>query len=236
MKHYIRTGHGESTSYYTNPNGHHLQGGGQGNGSGPPTWLCISIVLLNIINAFPVNATFATAITGITITICAVMYVDDTDLVITGNKHDDFEKVTEDAQSVARKWCDTLRITGGALRPEKCWWFLVSFKWLPDGSWKYASVEETPGDIEIPDYRMETEKIEKVEVTEGRMGLGVYIAPDGSNREQLKYMEGKVESWTGKIKASCMSRYAAILALPTTIWDTLSYPLAAITLTKRECE
>ena len=68
------------------------------------------------------------------------------------------------------------------------------------------------------------------------MGLGVYIAPDGSNREQLQYIKVKVKSWTRKIKASCMSRYAAILALPTTIWATLSYPLAAITLTKRECE
>ena len=49
-------------------------------------------------------------------------------------------------------------------------------------------------------------------------------------------MEGKVKLWTGKIKASCLGRFAAILALPTTIWATLSYPLAAITLTKRECE
>ena len=39
-----------------------------------------------------------------------------------------------------------------------------------------------------------------------------------------------------KIKASYMSRSAAILALKTTIWETLSYPLAALTVEKKEYE
>ena len=62
MHHYVRTGHGESSSFYTNPEHQYLQGGGQGNGSGPPTWICISIVLLSIINAFAINAAFTAAI------------------------------------------------------------------------------------------------------------------------------------------------------------------------------
>ena len=136
MRHYIRTGHRESENYYANPEGQYLQGGGQGNGSGPPTWLCISIVLISIINAFSVNAFFTAAITGIAITLCAVMYVNDTDLLVTGKTYDDFEGVKHDAQALATKWCKTLRITGGALRPEKCWVYLILFKWLPDGTWK----------------------------------------------------------------------------------------------------
>ena len=67
MKHFIRTRHGESESFYTNLDGEHLQGGGQGNGAGPPTWLCISIILINIINSFGVNSMFCTAISGISI-------------------------------------------------------------------------------------------------------------------------------------------------------------------------
>ena len=89
MRHYVRTGHGESTSFYTNPGNEYLQGGGHGNGSGPPTWICISIVLIGIINAFPANAAFSSAISGIVITLCAIMYVDGTDLIITGEHHND---------------------------------------------------------------------------------------------------------------------------------------------------
>ena len=35
--------------------------------------------------------------------------------------------VGKKAQKLASKWCSALRITGGALRPEKCWWYLVRF-------------------------------------------------------------------------------------------------------------
>ena len=233
MKHYVRTGHGESQSYYTNPVGKYLQGGGQGNGSGPPTWICISIVLISIINAFPVNAAFTSAITGLTITLCAIMYVDDTDLLIAGNYHNDFIDVSAKAQALAHKWCSALRITGGALRPEKCWWYLISFCWLPDGSCRYATTEETPGTIQIPDYKMNPSEIKRHEVSTGKMGLGVLLAPDGSNGDQIEYMQDKVSTWTKRIKASFLSTFAAIIALKTTIWATLSYPLAALTLTKK---
>ena len=49
-------------------------------------------------------------------------------------------------------------------------------------------------------------------------------------------MSSKLSEWTKKMKAACISRFAAILVVTTTIWATLSYPLAALTLTKKECE
>ena len=39
------------------------------------------------------------------------------------------------AQSMAIVWCNSLWATGGALRPEKCWWYLVQFRWV-DCKWK----------------------------------------------------------------------------------------------------
>ena len=192
MKHFIRTGHGESETFYTNPD-EHFQGSGQGNGAGPSTWMCISIILINIINSFGVNATFCTAISGISIVLCAIMYVDDTDLAVTSSRYNYYKEVGRKAQALAVKWCSVLRITGGALRPEKCWWYLVSFQCRSDGSWKYAKIDETPATIEIPDYKMKKHRIQRYEVDKGQMGLGVYLAPDGSNREQVVYMKEKFQ-------------------------------------------
>ena len=93
MRHYVQTGHGESTSFYTALENQNLQGGGQGNGSGPPTRICISIVLISIINTFPVNATFTSAMSGLEISLCAIMYIDNTDLLVTGEYHNDYISV-----------------------------------------------------------------------------------------------------------------------------------------------
>ena len=82
--------------------------------------MCISIMLINIIKAFLVNATLYSVILGVTIILCAIMYVDGTDLVVTGTRYDDYKNVRKKAQILASKWCRVLHIIGGTLRPENC--------------------------------------------------------------------------------------------------------------------
>jgi hypothetical protein len=61
--------------------------------------------------------------------------------------------------------------------------------------------------------------------------------PSGNATDQVKQMRKLMEDWadhlirTGKVK-----RHEAWLALTTTIWKTLEYPLNALTLSKAECE
>ena len=80
MKHYVRTAHGDLETYYSGSNKHPLQGGGQGNGAAGPMLIPISIILLNIIATVPINATLISAITLTTLTLSAIMYVNDTAL------------------------------------------------------------------------------------------------------------------------------------------------------------
>ena len=86
MKHYVRTAHRDSNIYYTGTNKQPLQGDGQGNGAAGPMWIAISIVLLNIIVKVPINATLISAITLTTLTLSAIMYVDDTDILLSAKK------------------------------------------------------------------------------------------------------------------------------------------------------
>jgi hypothetical protein len=41
-----------------------------------------------------------------------------------------------------RSW--VLIATGGALKPSKCFYHLISFSWKPDGTWKYDQNEKKP--------------------------------------------------------------------------------------------
>lgn len=62
--------------------------------------------------------------------------------------------------------------------------------------------------------------------------LGVFSAPDGNMRGQIK----KMEEWAEPMRAGRLQSHEAWILLTTTIWKTLEYPLLALSLTKLECE
>ena len=91
------------------------------------------------------------------------MYLDDTNLLIIGDTHDIPKTLTSKAQTMINKWCNALWITGGCLRPDKCWWYLIQFEWLPNGKWRYSTTDNDGADIWIPDETKTSQKIERCE-------------------------------------------------------------------------
>ena len=89
--------------------------------------------MLKTMSNFHIGATLIAAISLNTLIFNTVMYVNDTDLVITGETNKTTESLVNKTQQIINKWCKILWITGGCLRPEKCWWFLIEFKWDKKG-------------------------------------------------------------------------------------------------------
>jgi hypothetical protein len=79
-------------------------------------------------------------------------------------------------------------------------------------------------------------ELERLEVTEARKTLGVNTAPTGDNTAQFEHMLESSQKWAAQIKASNLRQVDAWLALRSTIWKTLEYPLTCTTLTQKECE
>jgi hypothetical protein len=71
---------------------------------------------------------------------------------------------------------------------------------------------------------------------EARKTLGVKTAPTGDNNAQFEHMLESSQKWAAQIKASDMRQIDAWLALLSTIWKTLEYPLTCTTLTEKQCE
>jgi hypothetical protein len=44
-------------------------------------------------------------------------------------------------QEAVISWGNLLNATGGALKPEKCIFYLISFRWKADGTWLYDQNE-----------------------------------------------------------------------------------------------
>jgi hypothetical protein len=73
-------------------------------------------------------------------------------------------------------------------------------------------------------------------VTEDWKTLGVKTAPTGDNTDQFEHMLEASQKWATQIKASNLRQIDAWLALRSTIWNTLEYPLTCTTLTEKQCK
>jgi hypothetical protein len=132
MRHKVRTSFGdsdithggnwESSQWKTPP-----QGVLQGNGSGPAIWSILSSIIFQILHKQSQNNTICSPIRQQTLDLIGFAYVDDADLLRTGNT---VAMAAQRMQNTVQLWMDNIRTTGGTLAPAKCWWYLIDFIYI----------------------------------------------------------------------------------------------------------
>jgi hypothetical protein len=85
---------------------------------------------------------------------------------------------------------------GGALKPEKCWWYLLDYT-CEDGKWKYADI--VPRELLITNPDGTKSAIKQEEVMVSKKTLGICNAPAGGNEGHLDYIKGKVTTWVNRM-------------------------------------
>lgn len=102
---------------------------GQGNGVAPPGFLAVYILMINVYCNLGHGVTFVGAWTRDAFTLAAVLYVDDSDLfhMVEGTQTDD--KFLEIVQSATDDWAGLVHATGGSLKPQKCFWYMLRWIW-----------------------------------------------------------------------------------------------------------
>ena len=240
MRHYIRTAYGDSDSS-CGSDGKILQGSIQGNAAASPMFVAITCVLLNFLESFVQGFHIQTVITLTILSIAVVMYVDDTDLLVSSKSYSEslFFLISRMQKSV-KKWRKGVIQTGGALRPYKCKWFLISFKWL-QGKWKYGSISEDPVRLYLRNSNGNKIEIERLEVTQGLTGLGVCIAPDGNQMDQINdFMnvkpgqEEKITQWINNVRSKYLRPHDVCLSAFRSIFKSIEYVLPATSMSETE--
>ena len=158
-------------------------------------------------------------------------FVDDTDTGTAARPGESTTSLLNRAQTLILKWGESLELTGGALEPSKSDVTVVQFaddERLP----KYLTVDASL-QMRAPDGQLQA--LKSVAPTEGRMTLGVMIAADGTQTDQLEYMTKKSESWAERMRIGHLPRHVSWHALKTTILKTLGYPLASTCLSEDQC-
>ena len=242
MVHTVRTAFGDSErsfggELYAVPFAPPPMGVGQGNGAGPAIWAVVSTPVLNMLRAEGHGASFKLAISGDSIHLVGFAFVDDGDVVQTAScPHIPPEDLIKEGQKGLDCYVGGMRATGAKVRPDKCWWYLIKFAWT-DGEWRYVTKEESIAEdcLSVPDLNGADTPIERLDPSEARKALGVWLAPDGNNDMAVEKLQKASKAWADRLRAGHLNQIDAWTAFQTTILKTVEYPLVALTLTSKEC-
>jgi hypothetical protein len=123
MKFFQWMGFGESKSPSYLP---YMMGLGQGNRAAPPSWIQLSAVLVNVFKQLNLGALIRDPITAKMIHSMGALFVDDTNLYTWKDNLLDPGELWCQAQSELEQWSCLLNATRGALKLEKCFWYLTA--------------------------------------------------------------------------------------------------------------
>ena len=171
----------------------------QGNGAAPACWLMLSSVLIHCYHNLGYGARMTSSIRDRLIKFLGTMFVDDTDLVSWLPNLTDSRKVFFDMQESLLIWGTLLCATGGAFKPEKCYWYMVDYVCDENGVWDYAAIVEREMLIPMPDGSKVP--IQQLDVNEAREMLGVFSCPSGDDSKHIEEkIHGRISKWTTRTK------------------------------------
>ncbi|CAJ1945475.1 unnamed protein product [Cylindrotheca closterium] len=134
-KHRVRTGFGDSDRVFTPPTLIPFQGCGQGNGAGPPIWVAINSILLGMMISKGFGFDFLMLISW------APLLADVCQAAPSPDQSG--ESIVPKVAKALKWWSNGVRLTGGAIRPDKSFGYLIDFKWnLQQGVWQFRRKQD----------------------------------------------------------------------------------------------
>ena len=231
IQHFVRTTYGDSSSNYCGVRIRPLQGVGQGNGAGPAIWLVITIPLINMLRAEGYGFRFMSAISGESGFFVCYTFVDDTDLV---HSTPISAQLIPEMQHMLDHWEGGLRATGGAINAAKSYWYAFDFRWNGK-KWCYSTSSDLPGNLSIS-MNHQREFLQRLEPSEARETLGLWIALDGNQTSQFTALVEKANTWAARIQAGRLNFAECWISLKSGILKSLEYPLMATSLSRAQCQ
>ena len=137
------------------------------------------------------HPTIRGAITGILLTIAAVLFVDDTDQFHLAKDHQTEQEFVDQIQSAITFWGMIVLATGGYLKQKKCQVGLVFFDFR-NGVPRIKKISKTPKhQFTIPQKDDKTVPIPTIEADAGTKSLGVMFDLENEGKHHVGYIKKK---------------------------------------------
>ena len=215
VKYYTRTAYGLSEETFGGLEEGYTQkpqGSGQGNGAAPQIWAILSSKMFGILHDLGLATLVQTPISNTGLWLVGFAYVDDSNLFTYSLDHNIPETVAK-MQQIVTAWEQAAKVTGGAIAPVKCWWYLIHFEWDEFGQWKYGTKDSNEYQISVKDSENNLQQIQRLNSDEAQEMLGVYISPNGDNKCQYEHLLKKAIDLGERIRTCYTYRHEAWLGL-----------------------
>ncbi len=203
-----------------------MMGLGQGNRAAPPSWIQLSAVLVNVYKQLGLGTDLHDSITDDRIHSMGAMYVDELDQYMWKEPITDPFELMLQAQREVTQWSLLLNATEGALKSEKCIWYLLDYT-CNKGEWSYVVHSDFELSVTNPDGFKSS--IKQEEASTSKKTLGVYDAPSGGNQGHLEYIHGKLTKWINRMRNGHLPSHMAWIAYKLQLWPGLRYGLGTMT-------
>ncbi len=174
----------------------------QGNGTALAGWTVDSITMLNAHKRKGHMIHLWSPITKQSTHLAGSIFIDDTNVEhLNMNKLESIEEAHRVLQESIINWGRLLIAAGGALKPAKRFYHIISFGWKQDGSWRYEA-NEARADLEIvvPLANGTFLPIEHLPVTTPTKTLEQMTCRTGCSQGAILQMKEKAQQWINKAK------------------------------------
>jgi len=128
-------------------------------------------------------------------------------------------------------WGNLLCSTGGALKREKCYWYMVDYE-CTDGEWGYAPMEYF--DLLIPMPGKTAVVIEQLGVDEPKEMLGVRSCSSGNDDKHLdEKVLGRMSTFISRVTNAHLPAKFAWIAYRFKLWPGIRYGMSSLPTTMK---
>jgi hypothetical protein len=239
MQYFVRAGFGISEEpAFGGSKGDLLMSLGQGSGAAPMGMRNIITLADNAYKRLGHGINLESAISLRIFLLAAIIYVDDTDLLHWGSFYGiSDEDFLAEAQTATIDWGMLIQATGGAIKPAKSFWYLLSWK-FPRGrpvlkqKREYNSLRL----VSIPQPNSHPVPIRLLDNLHTEKTLGVWSNPLNAPTVPLSKLHDKGTTWVDKLCRRPLERRDAWLSLTTQEYPKWSYGLSSLYATPEELD
>lgn len=208
MQYFLRTGFGLSDEpAFGGQDGDLLMSLGQGSGAAPMGMRNIITLATNAYKRLGHGINMKTAISTRIFLLAAIIYVDDTDLLHWGKFYGiEDEGFLADAQAATIDWCMLVQATGGAVKPAKSFWYLLSWRFQRGVPIIKAKREYQSLPLYIPQPNSTPAKIPLLDNAHTEKTLGVWSNPLNDPAVPLAKRKEKGLAWVDKLRRRPLER------------------------------
>jgi hypothetical protein len=159
----------------------------------------------------------------------ALLYVDDTDLLHKPAQRPVAEiEIVKYTQQATHYWAKLLQATGGNLKTTKCYWYLLSYKFVK-GTASLKTLQDLPRyTLTIPQTDGGNIAIKLKDAHTASQVLGIWSSPSSTDNKHLDYMVQKGQEWTNRMKRSTLDTQDAWQSFSTQALPSVKYGLVTL--------